>query len=40
MRLNFDQTLSPTLLLHVGAGMIYGHNNGIAQAFDPTTLGL
>jgi hypothetical protein len=39
MRLNFDQTLSPTLLLHVGAGMIYGHNNGIAQAFDPTTLG-
>jgi hypothetical protein len=39
MRLNFDQTLAPTLLLHVGAGLIYGHNNGIAPAFDPTTLG-
>jgi hypothetical protein len=35
IRLNFDQTLTPTLLLHMGAGLIYNLDNVEAGAYDP-----
>ncbi|HYK61414.1 MAG TPA: carboxypeptidase-like regulatory domain-containing protein [Bryobacteraceae bacterium] len=35
IRLNFDQTLTPTLLAHVGAGLVYLLDNVEAGAYDP-----
>jgi hypothetical protein len=35
IRLNFDQTLTPTLLLHFGAGLIYTVDNQPEPEFDP-----
>jgi hypothetical protein len=35
IRLNFDQTLTPTLLLHLGAGLVYLVDNVEAGAYDP-----
>ncbi|HWF08967.1 MAG TPA: TonB-dependent receptor, partial [Bryobacteraceae bacterium] len=41
VRLNFDRTITPTLLLHMGAGLVYTTDDVIASAFDPKTqLGL
>jgi hypothetical protein len=37
-RLNYDQTLTPTLLLHVGAGYLYTYSPSIQQSFDLSTL--
>ncbi|HEY7338631.1 MAG TPA: carboxypeptidase regulatory-like domain-containing protein [Bryobacteraceae bacterium] len=34
IRLNFDQTLTPTLLLHMGAGLVYLLDNVEAGAYD------
>jgi hypothetical protein len=41
-RLNYDRTLTPTLLLHIGAGMYYSLFNDKAPftSFDPTSFGL
>jgi hypothetical protein len=35
IRINFDQTLTPTLLLHFGAGLVYTIDNQPVQSFDP-----
>src|SRR6185312_5715492 len=40
VRLNFDRTLSPTLLLHLGAGLLYTTDQIIAPSFDPASIGL
>src|ERR1035438_7856232 len=44
VRLNFDETLSPTLLLHVGAGYIrYDNPDTVPPAsadFDSTSIGI
>ena len=41
VRLNFDQTITPTLLLHLGAGLVDTVDNITAQSFDPVAgLGL
>ncbi len=41
VRLNFDQTLTPTLLLHLGVGLVDTADNVIAGAYDPVAgLGL
>jgi len=40
VRINFDQTISPTLLLHLGAGYLYTYNPGQPPRFDQSTLGL
>ncbi|HEY4360548.1 MAG TPA: carboxypeptidase regulatory-like domain-containing protein [Bryobacteraceae bacterium] len=39
-RINYDQTLKPTLLLHLGIGYLYTYSPSIAPAFDESTLGL
>jgi hypothetical protein len=39
-RLNYDQSIRPTLLLHVGAGYIQQYQPNDYPAFDQTTLGL
>ncbi len=40
-RINFDQTLTPTLLLHLGVGLVDTADNVIAGAYDPVAgLGL
>lgn len=39
-RINYDQTLTPTLLLHVGVGYQYVYNPAITPPYDPATLGL
>jgi hypothetical protein len=39
LRLNFDYTLTPTLLLHLGAGYLQTTNNEAVPRFDVTTLG-
>jgi hypothetical protein len=40
-RLNFDQTITPTLLLHFGAGLLDTRINDHSDRYDPTTqLGL
>ena len=38
IRINFDTTLSPTLLLHIGAGYLHTSNPQTAPAFDQKTL--
>ena len=40
VRLNYDQTLTPTTLLHLGAGLLYTTQAVIPQRYDPATLGL
>ncbi|MBZ5673372.1 MAG: TonB-dependent receptor [Acidobacteriia bacterium] len=35
VRLNFDQTVTPTLLLHLGAGLIYNGVNQPVAPYDP-----
>ena len=39
-RVNFDQTITPTLLLHVGIGFFDTSEPNIPQSFDQTSLGL
>jgi len=39
-RINYDQTLRPTLLLHLGVGYLYTYVPSDAPHFDQTTLGL
>src|SRR5215471_15896574 len=36
IRLNFDQTLTPTLLLHFGGGLLYNLDKVIASSYDVT----
>jgi hypothetical protein len=38
-RINYDQTLRPTLLLHLGAGFFYTVQPAVAPPFDQSTLG-
>jgi hypothetical protein len=38
-RLNYDHTLSPTLLLHVGIGYMYTKTTQVPKTFDQSTLG-
>jgi hypothetical protein len=38
VRINFDQTIRPTLLLHVGAGLLYTTQN-MTASFDPSKIG-
>src|SRR5581483_950011 len=38
VRLNFDQTLTPSLLLHVGAGLLGMHNWQPHKRYDPVAL--
>ena len=40
IRLNYDQTITPTLLLHLGIGYFQTSNPHTPPAFDQTTLGL
>jgi hypothetical protein len=40
IRVNYDQTLKPTLLLHLGIGYLYTYHPSFADHFDQTTLGL
>ncbi len=40
IRINLDQTLTPTMLLHLGAGLIHTVDQVIADPFDPSTIGL
>jgi len=39
-RINYDQTLKPTLLLHLGVGYLYTYVPSDAPHFDQTSLGL
>lgn len=39
IRLNFDYTLSPTMLLHFGAGLVYTMSRDQVREFDVATLG-
>jgi hypothetical protein len=39
-RVNYDQTIRPTLLLHIGVGYFHQYEPTIPVAFDQTTLGL
>jgi hypothetical protein len=38
-RLNYDRTVSPTMLLHLGAGYLYQYVPSIPPEFDPSSLG-
>jgi hypothetical protein len=42
VRINYDQTLKPTLLFHAGVGVLYQNYQEVAgaQGFDPRTIGL
>lgn len=40
VRINFDYTLTPTLLLHVGAGYFHQKEPNVARQYDQTKLGL
>jgi hypothetical protein len=42
VRLNYDYTITPTVLLHVGAGLLYQNYLEVAgaQGFHPSTIGL
>ncbi len=40
VRVNYDQTLTPTLLLHVGAGYLYLWAPSLTTPFDQSTIGL
>jgi len=39
-RLNYDQTITPTLLLHVGVGYFHTSEPHVAPPFDQSTIGL
>src|SRR5262245_14767615 len=39
VRLNYDRTLSPTMLLHVGAGVLYQNVPSLPPTFDQSSLG-
>jgi hypothetical protein len=41
-RVNYDQTITPTVLFHIGAGLLYTNRTVIPQQnnFDPATLGM
>jgi hypothetical protein len=39
-RLNYDQTLTPTLLLHIGAGFMHALWAQSQSSFDPASIGL
>ena len=38
-RLNYDYSLSPTMLLHLGAGLLYTNQNFLPELYDTTQLG-
>jgi len=38
-RINFDQTITPTMLLHLGAGLLHTNQVLLTPEFDQTTLG-
>jgi hypothetical protein len=38
-RINYDQSITPTLLLHLGAGLMYMYQQALTAAFDQNTLG-
>src|SRR6267142_2416402 len=38
-RLNYDRTVSPTMVLHLGAGLLHTTVSQIPQSFDQSTLG-
>ncbi|MBZ5636023.1 MAG: TonB-dependent receptor [Acidobacteriia bacterium] len=40
VRINYDQTLKPTLLLHLGVGYLYTYVPSDTEHFDQTSLGL
>jgi hypothetical protein len=40
VRINYDQTLRPTLLLHLGAGYLYTYDPAQAPSFDQSQIGL
>jgi len=40
IRINYDQTLRPTLLLHLGIGYLYTYVPSVVANYDQTTLGL
>ena len=40
VRLNFDATITPTLLLHMGAGILYPIQTQTPAPFDPASIGL
>ncbi|MEO8098173.1 MAG: TonB-dependent receptor [Acidobacteriota bacterium] len=40
IRVNYDQTLAPTVLLHVGVGYLHTYNPAKTPEYDPATLGL
>jgi hypothetical protein len=39
IRLNYDESLRPTLLLHLGVGYLITHTPSLPKSFDPTTIG-
>ena len=39
VRINYDQTITPTLLLHLGAGLLHTNHPQIPRTFDQSTLG-
>src|SRR5207244_3665494 len=38
-RVNYDQSLTPTLLLHLGAGLLYFNQSFLPEPFDQSQLG-
>jgi len=40
VRINYDQTLTPTLLMHFGAGYLYTYNPAQPFSFDQSSIGL
>jgi Carboxypeptidase regulatory-like domain len=38
-RLNFDETITPTMLLHLGVGLMYLNQSQLSAALDQSTLG-
>jgi hypothetical protein len=40
VRINYDQTLAPTVLFHLGVGYLYTYSPSITPSYDPATLGL
>jgi hypothetical protein len=40
VRINYDQTITPTILLHLGIGYLHTYNPTIPQSFDQSSIGL
>jgi hypothetical protein len=38
-RVNYDQTVTPTILLHLGAGLVHATQTNLTREFDQTSLG-